>query len=99
MWPHSKHDAAVGLEERRLWRRICRLLELTKRPHGYKAELTWRAALDFRHASAELRADAAQFHLRVQGARLANDLLAVCNAHLRKLRGRAKTARLAAWKS
>ena len=47
MWPVSHFDSAATLHARRLWKLICRMDEITKRPWGQLAVRTWAQA----HAS------------------------------------------------
>ena len=44
LWPSSKRDSAASLIARRLWKLICRMKEMQKKPFGHLAEKTWNSS-------------------------------------------------------
>ena len=46
VWPRACKDSAASLRDRRIWKQICRLVEVEKRPWGHLAAKTWGKVRD-----------------------------------------------------
>ena len=44
LWPKSTLDSASTLQSRRIWKLMCRMKEVQKKPFGYLAEKTWTSS-------------------------------------------------------
>ena len=103
MWPRGVKTSAATLQEQRLWKVVCRLSELVKRPFGHVADKLWMrvcASLPLLQCHPDLHAQAS--------AILGRSVLSVdCAEQLRDLFVRAcdivdrqsTAARLRQWKS
>ena len=63
VWPQVRRSGPASLAVRRLWRHVCRMVEIQKRPYGCVAERTWRNAAGMTSDLPEQFRSSAQEHL------------------------------------
>jgi len=99
VWPPCKKDGPASLSIRRLWRHVCRMVEIQKRPFGTVATRTWQKSQSMLHDLPSHLTDRARTSLQLPcGIDAALQLQQILEEGITYIQNQDRSQRIKQWK-